>query len=113
MPDIILAKMNSMPEVRNFIIKNKKERAALMIAREPDLSFKYYWVKLGISNFDMFRTTINYYVYPINLKIYVVDVMDTSGWGLISLKQWRKLCADRRLFNRLHIIKAGKIIPVK
>ena len=110
--DEVLSKINELPEVRNFIRKNKAEKAALIIAREPDPAFKYYWVKPGISNIDMFRTSDDFYIYPKTLKIYFLDLSDTSGSAIIPLQRWRKLRSDP-LFFKPHTFKAGKMIPVK
>jgi hypothetical protein len=108
----ILSRLNRLPEVRSFIRKGKKEGAMLIVERKPGSTFKYYWVKLGLSNFDIFRTATDFYVNPKTHKIYFLDLMDNSGEALVPLQQWRRLRSDPR-FYKLHKIEADKIILTK
>lgn len=106
----ILSALKRLPEVSGFLKKYKREKAMLVVQRTPDSTFKYYWVSVGISNFDMFRTASHFYVNPKTFQIYYLDFSDWSGMGLVPLRQWRRLRNDPR-FNELHKIKAGKLIP--
>jgi hypothetical protein len=56
-----LAQINALYEVKDFMRYASKSMPRLMVAEEPDSTSKYYWIKLGISNFDMFRTSDDFF----------------------------------------------------
>jgi hypothetical protein len=104
---IILDKVAALPEVRSFLKTAKASKPMVMIAGEPDKDFKYYWVKVGISNMDIFRTSYNFYVDPKTLKVFYKDTMVDEGDDMLTLQQWRQLRATKG-FNQMHIYKNGK-----
>lgn len=107
-----LAEISALYEVKNFMRYASKDMPRLMVAGEPDSTRKYYWIKLGISNFDMFRTTHDFFVDPKTKKIYLWDPMDNSGddlFHLISLQQWRYWRRDPR-FQKSHTLKNNKLV---
>jgi hypothetical protein len=106
----ILSLLNKLPEVSGFLKLNKRDKPMLVIEREPDSAFKYYWVSVGVSNLGMYRTTTHFYINPKTFQIYYIDFMDWTGSGLVPLRQWRRLRNDSRFYS-LHKIKAGKLIP--
>ncbi|MES2062668.1 MAG: hypothetical protein V4456_12155 [Bacteroidota bacterium] len=106
---IILDKVATLPEVRSFIKTAKASHPALMIAGQPDKDFKYYWVKVGINNFDMFRTNYNFYVDPKTYEIFYFDTMADEGPQVISLKLWRRWYHTKG-YNQMHTYKAGRLI---
>jgi hypothetical protein len=108
---LILSRLNHLPEVAQFLKAHKSSKAELLIARTPDETFKYYWVKLGVGNFDIFRTSTNYYVDPKSFHIYFIDDMDTSGMAILPIKQWRKIRSDPK-FYKPHTFKNGNMITV-
>ena len=106
-----LAQINALYEVKD-LMRSSKSKPRLMVAGEPDSTSKYYWIKLGISNFDMFRTSDDYFVDPKTKKIYLWDQMDNSGdipIHLISLQQWRYWRRDPRYHN-FHTFKNNKLV---
>jgi hypothetical protein len=113
MEDKIFSRIGALPEIREFIRKHKKDTVDLTMIKEPDSTFKYYWIKVGIRYPDMLRTTYNFYVASKTFKIYYFDTMDNSDSGpsLMSLQQWRRWRSDPR-FTNLHTFKRGKIILV-
>jgi hypothetical protein len=109
-----LAQISALYEVKDFMRYASKNMPRLMVAGEPDLTRKYYWIKLGISNFDMFRTTEDFFVYPKTKKIYLCDQMDNSrdiAFHLISLQQWRYWRRDPR-FLHSHTFKNNKLVAL-
>src|SRR5258708_7313023 len=76
--DKIFTRIEALPEVREFIRKNKKHTVDLTMIKEPDSAFKYYWIKVGIRYPDMLRTTYNFYIASKTFKIYYLDTMDDS-----------------------------------
>ncbi|MFD0764082.1 hypothetical protein ACFQZI_04420 [Mucilaginibacter lutimaris] len=87
---IILSKVAAMPEVKSFMKKARASQPQITIERTPEKDFKYYWVKVGLSNLGMYRTASNFYVDPEVYKIYYVDNMTGQGEQLLTLTQWRK-----------------------
>lgn len=110
---LILEKVNALPEVKAFFLHTPKSyKPALMIAGEPNSNSKYYWVKMGISNFDMFRTTKSFVVDPKTFKIRYMDTMCDSGNCIITLQQWRRWRKTSG-WNKMHIYKHGKLVVLK
>ena len=90
--DIVLKKVTALPEIRSFMETAKASKPLVMIASGPDKDFKYYWVKAGISDFDIFRASYNFYVDPKTCEIFYVDFFTIKGnEGILTLKQWRHL----------------------
>lgn len=108
---LVLSRIKALPEVKLYLQKNLAENAALMVSRQPDADFKYYWIKLGIGNLDMFRTADDFYVDPKTFEIYYVDMMNNSGMKAIPLQLWRRWRSDTR-FWKIHTFKKGKIILI-
>ena len=106
---IILDKVATLPEVRSFLKTAKASKPMLMIAGEPNIDSKYYWVKVGISNMDIFRTSYNFYLAPKNYQVYFMDTMVDSGNNILTLKQWRHWRTTQG-FNQMHIYKNGKLV---
>jgi hypothetical protein len=107
-----LAKIRALPEVKAFMKSARKSQPMLMIEQDPDSTNKYYCIAEGVGNFNMFRTTIDYFVDPKTGRIYLNDVMDNSTddlWHIISLQQARYWRKDPR-FHKWHIIKGNKLI---
>lgn len=85
----------------------------LMLSGEPDSASKYYWVKVGVSNFDMFRTTHDFFIEPKAMKIYYWDQFEQSDpIYLVSLQQWR-YWRRKPGWNKPHTFKNGKLVLVK
>jgi hypothetical protein len=40
---MVIPKIRALPEVKTFL---KKDKAMLVVARNPEQAFKYYWIKL-------------------------------------------------------------------
>ncbi|WP_158989035.1 hypothetical protein [Mucilaginibacter sp. L196] len=107
-----LASINTLYEVKDFIKYHKKSEPLVMLDGDPDTIWNYYQVKVGISNYDMMRTSFHFFVAPKTFKIYIWDILDDSGVvpiHLISLQRWRRWRADPR-FNGFHTFKNNKII---
>jgi hypothetical protein len=107
--DVILDKVAALPEVKSFIKIAKAPKPMLMIAGEPTKDSKYYCVKAGISNMDIFRTSYNFYVDPKTLKVFYKDIMVDEGDDILSLQQWRHWRTTQG-FNQIHLYKNGKLI---
>jgi hypothetical protein len=109
----ILAGVSALWEVKVFMHDHQASKPMLMIAREPYRSFKYYWVQLGISNFEMFRSSENFCVDPKTLKVYYWDVVaDDTGFSdsaIISVAQWRALRKTAN-WQKRHTYKRGKLV---
>lgn len=106
-----LKRVRSLYEVKDFFAGTPKSyKPILIIDTEPYPGFKYYWIKMGISNFDMLRTTENFYVAQQTGKIYVWDQLDTAN-SYIPLKQWR-YWRSKAAFHKLHCYKAGKLVAL-
>lgn len=107
-----MSMIRALPEVKNFMYHARKDKPTLMLAREPDLTNRYYIVALGVSNYDMFRTSDDYFVDPRSGRIFISDNMDNSTdaiYHLIPLYQWRYWRKDSR-FNNYHTVKHNKLI---
>lgn len=109
-----LALINALPEVQAFMKYARKSKPMLMVENDPDSTSKYYRVAMGVSNFDMFRTTDSYFVNADTGAIFISDNMDDSNdelYHLISLKQWGYWRKDPR-FRHYHTIKNNKLIAL-
>lgn len=108
-----LAKIAALPEVKKFMIYAKAEKPELLLQRSPDSTYHLYWISTGISNFGMFRTSVNYFVDPKSGQIYVGDVMnrddDIDIWKPIPIELYRK---DRR-YHLPHKYVNGKLVVIK
>jgi hypothetical protein len=111
---MVLDRIYALPEVTTFFRKYKKEKP-IMMDEEPNASCKYYFVQVGISNLDQFRSSYSFYIDPKTFKIYYWDTMDDSGdnpISLITLQQWRYWRHDPR-FNEMHTFRHGKLVVLK
>ena len=108
---MVLAKIRAIPEVRTYLKDNKKDEAMLMVARNPELGYKYYWIKVGVGNLGMFRTSYNFYVDPKTSKITIWDQLDSASSN-ISLKRWRYWRNKPGYYDN-HYYKNGKLIVWK
>jgi len=111
---IILSKVKVVPEVKAFLQTTPKEdKPMLMIETDPD--FKYYKVKLGISNKGMFRTTETFCVDPKTFEVYYWDVfaddISFSNLAIITLKDWR-YWRTKPEWVKPHTWKAGKLVAL-
>jgi len=109
---LALTQINALYEVKDFMRSASKDEPRLMVAGEPDSTSKYYWIKLGISNNGMFRTSDDFFVNPKTHNIYLWDQMDNSGevpFHLVSLQRWRHWRHDRRYWN-FHTFKDNKLV---
>lgn len=107
-----MSMIRALPEVKNFMHYARKDKPMLKLEREPDSTNRYYIVALGVSNFDMFRTSDDYFVDPRSGRIFISDNMDNSTdaiYHLIPLYQWRYWRKDSR-FTNYHTIKHNKLI---
>jgi len=110
---LALKKIRALPEVKAFMRYAKKSEPIVMIAGGPDSTRKYYWIKSGICNFGMFRTSDDFLVDPKTSEIYFYDIAleDEPGDKIATLKQWRRWRSDPR-FWKPHIFKRGKIVAL-
>jgi len=106
-----MAKIQMLPEVVEFLRTTPKSyKPTLLLSGEPDSTSKYYWVKVGISNFDMFRTNFNFYIDPTTGKIlYWDELCDDEAIYLITLQQWR-YWRTKPGWIKLHSYKHGKLV---
>jgi len=103
-------KIAALREVKAFMHYAAKNQPELMFYGDPKPGYPYYWIKMGIGNFDQFRTTTNYYVNAVTGKIYLWDIMNEDDpFRMISLERSR---TDPRV-HKPHIFKNGKLIIVK
>ena len=59
---------------------------ALRIDKDPDPSFKYFWVEVGVDSKYIYNTSYYFYVTPGTYKVQYLDVRSDS---LLTLTQWR------------------------
>ncbi|MFD0792373.1 hypothetical protein ACFQZX_02665 [Mucilaginibacter litoreus] len=83
-------KVASLPEVKEFMQQAVKSHPKMMIAREPDKDFHYYWVKVGLGNLDMFRTNYDFYVDLKTNNVFYTDFYTESVEQKLTLSQWRR-----------------------
>lgn len=107
---VILDQVRKLPEIKSFFHNTPKSyKPAIIIAGEPDSVSKYYWVKVGISNFDMFRTNFNFYIDPKTFEIRYLDELCNSGKCMITLQQWRHWRKTTG-WKYPHTYRAGKLL---
>ena len=107
-----LARIDSLYDVKDFIKSAKTSMPIVVIDGDPDSTWNYYRVNVGIGNFDMARTIYHFFVAPRTFEVHIWDEMDNSGEvpiHLVSLRQWRKWRHDPR-FNGFHTIKNNRLI---
>jgi hypothetical protein len=108
----VLAHINALYEVKDFMKYHKKSEPLVMMDGDPDSTWNYYQVKVGLSDLGMMRTSYHFFVAPKTFKIYIWDEMDNSGevsMHLISLQQWRHWRTDPR-FNSFHTIRNNRLV---
>jgi hypothetical protein len=99
----------ALPEVKDFMRNTPEDHQPdMMLAGEPDSTTKYYWVKVGISNLDLFRTSYNFYVDLKTMDIRYWDQLDEND-SYITLKQWRHWRKTPGWTQR-HTYKNGKLV---
>lgn len=103
-----LVAIAELPETKAQFKASAKLEPALNIAGEPESGKPYYWIKVGISNFDMFRTTENYYYYPKTGQIFYLDWVN-ADFQTISLRQWR-YWRTKPAWHKDHVYKHGKLV---
>jgi len=113
---LILKAVRSVPEVQSFFKETPAAyKPMLMFERQADSTLKYYSVQLGISNFDMFRTTERFCVDPKTFQVYFWDVFaDDNGFSnsaIISLAKWR-YWRTKPEWKKPHTWKAGKLVAL-
>lgn len=110
---LMMARIRALPEVQEFFRGCPKSyKPALIIEAEPDLKSRFYWIKVGMSNFDMFRTNFNFYIDPGTNKIYYWDQLNEMDNPIITLTQWR-YWRTKPGFKKPHVYKNGKLIVSK
>jgi len=109
-----LARINALYEVKDFIKHAKGSDPIVVLDSDPDTTWNYYQIKVGIANSNMLRTNYHFFVAPKTFKIYIWDQMDDTGEvpiHLISLQRWREWRHDPR-FNNSHTFKDNKLIAL-
>ncbi|QKJ31698.1 hypothetical protein HQ865_18645 [Mucilaginibacter mali] len=110
---VVLAKVNVIGEVKDSMRSHHRSKPMLMIEREPDSTFKYYSVAMGVSSFDQFRTTGRFCVDPKTFKVYFWDVfaddMGFSNSAIIPVQQWRILKKTSG-WQKPHTYRHGKLV---
>jgi len=103
----------ALPEVKAFMRHAKKKNPCLQFNGIPDSASGYFWIKEGISNFDMFRTSTDYYIDPKTDQIYIADPMNEGPHApnLVKLKVAR-LWGGTKYWAKPHIFKGDKLIVV-
>ncbi|MET3979350.1 hypothetical protein ABIB62_001936 [Mucilaginibacter sp. UYP25] len=109
---IILSKVAALPEVRSFMKTARASKPQLMMEGTPGRDSKHYWVKVGLSNLDMFRTQYDFHVDPKTSEIFFLDRMVKEGPTAITLKQWREYYRSEAFNNKMHTYKKGKLVVV-
>jgi hypothetical protein len=87
---LALDKVSTLPEVKNYLQKYHNRKAIAVLSRLPDKDFKYYCVKVGISDMGMLSTNFNFYIDPKTYQIFYADYFTEQGEQLLTLAQWRK-----------------------
>lgn len=87
--------VSALPEVKKLfqIYADSPAHFEIIIAREPNLKLKYYWIKVGQrfsesgeDAYDYFLAHYDFYVTPNTYEIKNLDVVTNTP---ISLKKWR------------------------
>lgn len=107
---VILGKVAALPEVKSFMKNSRASKPEIIMESTPDKNLKYYWVKVGVSNLDMFRTRYDFYVDPKTFEIYYLDMMVEEGPTHITLKLWRRYNNTKEFNNQMHTYKNGKLV---
>ncbi len=79
----------TLPEIKALIKSwnDATSHIALRIAKDPDSSFRYFWVEVGVDSRYIYNTNYNFYVTPCTYKVHYLDTVSDS---LLTLKQWRE-----------------------
>ena len=107
---LVLAKIYSLPEIKEWLTAHKKSKADLII-NVPD-STEDYTIQVGLDNLGMFRTHYHLSINPKTLAIYYADFMDTSGLKSITLQRWRVWRSEPGFFS-MHTWKNGKLVVLE
>jgi hypothetical protein len=106
--NIALSKVGALPEVKAYMQKYAGKHPALLLNDNPDPSFNYYTVKLGLNSDDMFHYECTFFVDPKTYQVYYWDALNDSDKG-ITLQQWRHW-RNTPGFNKMHTYKHGKLV---
>jgi hypothetical protein len=104
----VLDKVNALWEVKAYMQKYAGKHPALLLKDNPDSSFNYYTVKLGLNSDDMFHYECTFFVDPKTYQVYYWDALNDSNKG-ITLQQWRHW-RNAPGFNKMHTYKHGKLV---
>ncbi|RYU89995.1 hypothetical protein EWM62_10645 [Mucilaginibacter terrigena] len=107
---IALSKIAALPEVKSFMKNAKASKPEMMSDLTAEKGFKYYWVKVGLGNMDMFRTRYDFYVDTKTFEIFFLDMMVEEGPTRITLKQWRRYNNTKEFNNKMHTYKNGDLV---
>lgn len=104
--------VNNLPETREFFLTAKNSGPTVYIDGPSDTWNGYWWVKVGVGNFVMLRTTYQLFVDPKTLKVYYLDDYDNGrglDFKLITLQQWRKW-RTTKAWHKMHRYKNGNLV---
>jgi hypothetical protein len=88
---IALDKVSELPEVSDYLRRYENRKAMAVLRQSPDKDFKYYCVKVGISDMGMLSTNFTFYIDPKTCQIFYADYFTEQGEQLLTIAQWRKL----------------------
>jgi hypothetical protein len=103
-----LKQIRALPEVKAFYREFKNEKVD-METRDPDSTFKYYFVQVGLDRMERFMAYYNFHIDPKTAEITYWDQLNQGDDSFITLKQWRRWRSDSR-FWKAHIFKYGKLL---
>ncbi len=83
-------KLHEIKERQKYIEQQTKDTRHLqfLIAGKPNLTNKYYWVKVVEDNGVSYVTHFNFDVYPDSMRIMYLDTQDDKE---ITLEKWREI----------------------
>lgn len=87
---IALDKVSDLPEVADYLRRYEKRKAMAVLYNSPGDNFKYYSIKVGITDIGLLSTNFDFYVDPKTYQIFYADHMTEQGEQLLTLEQWRK-----------------------
>jgi len=104
--------INNLPETKEFLKSANASKPEVYVDGPTPSQHNYWWVKVGIGNFGMLRTTYQLFVDPKTLDVYYLDHYDNGeglDFKLITLRQWRKWRITKA-WQKTHRYKNGKLI---
>lgn len=105
----VLSIIRTLPEVESFYKTSRNDKPTTIINDKPGAGLKYYWVRVGTSNFDQLRTNFNFLVNPKTFRVYYLDEFTESGTKIITLQQWR-LWRTKPAWQKIHNYKNGRLV---